>query len=210
MTPRTCAACNVTATSETPLKSCPCKQVSHCDRICQGRHWKTHKLTCIAAAKTKTKVDEDQDDNTILDASKGLKDGHGNIVFDGVKFPTGTFVDYFVLPTSDSPNAHYEAVILDPEMTIWLANLPEEERHKFEKEMVDGDKCGASNREVFDKITKGGDADAINKLKEPVDQADTSKPCKLWLRGTRPPKSKTTAIMSKGPVCPCGSMNVKI
>jgi hypothetical protein len=171
-------------------------------------HWKTHKLTCIAAAKTKTKVDDDQDDNTIFDASKGLKDGHGNIVFDGVGLPAGSFIDYFALSTSDSPDAHYELVVLYPEMTIWLANLPEEERHKFEKEMVDGNKYGASTREVFDKITKGGDADATNKLKEPVDQAEYEQA--LQTLAARPPKSKTTAIMSKAPACPCGSMNAKI
>jgi hypothetical protein len=169
MTAHTCAACNATATPESPLKSCSaCKKVSYCNQACQKAHWKTHKPVCVAPAKKNTKIEN----AIIFDASSGSKDANGSIVFNGATYPAGTYIDYFVPPTPEDPDGYYDMFTLESGATIWLANLPEEERVVFEERMIAGVKSGASMSDVFaNVVANSSDMVAVNKIKEPIDPA---------------------------------------
>lgn len=149
MTSRYCSACSATETAEHSLQICPaCKRVAYCNKACQKLHWIVHKPVC----RTITTRVQQPGAHKHARESESIKDENGNRVLDGVTYPLGTYIEWFEMPTTESPDGRTNTIFLTKSMAVFVSNLSDEETEMFEVQMVEGCKSGLEPLEIFQQI----------------------------------------------------------
>lgn len=146
MISRHCSTCDAPATAEYPLEACgACKKVAYCSKKCQKAHWIVHKPVCRA---TITRVSQPSASEHVLEG-ESIKDEDGNRVLDGMTYPVGTYIEWFEMPTTASPDGSTNTIHFTKPMVVWLASLSDDESEVFEMQIVEGCKSGPVPLEIF-------------------------------------------------------------
>lgn len=157
MTPRHCTDCNAVETAEHSLQACvACKRVVYCNRSCQKAHWVVHKPACRAAVAQgdKPTVNEHEREGEDIRDRTDVRDEDGNRVLGGVTYPAGTYIEWFKMPTPESPNGCQNTIRFTKSMSVWVASLSDKDSELFEKQIVEGCKCGLEPLEIFQQVAQ--------------------------------------------------------
>lgn len=64
-------------------------------------------------------------------------------------YPAGTYIDWFEMPSPQSPNGSQNMIRFTKSMSVWVASLSDDDSKLLEKQIVEGCRCGLGPLAIF-------------------------------------------------------------